>query len=129
MIEKTIYTEVLDRSFDCPYCGETYNQLIRDPKINDNAKRNIKEGKRTCPDCGKVFMLEIGNNKGIIGVKRIKVATTTEALERYFDCPDCKKTITSHIRCPKIDIEAKENIIEGEYICPNCNKLLMLENG
>ena len=74
-------------------------------------------------------MLEIGDNKGSIGVKTIKVTATTEAYERYFDCPYCNKTITSRIRCKKIDIEAKEKIIEGEHTCPNCNKILILENG
>lgn len=58
MIEKTTYTEVLDRSFDCPYCGETYNQYIEHPKINANSERNIKEGKRTCPNCNKLLILE-----------------------------------------------------------------------
>lgn len=55
---KTSYTEVIERYYDCPYCGETITDRPIFSQIDIETKKPIEEGKTTCPNCNKKLILE-----------------------------------------------------------------------
>lgn len=58
MVMKTSYTEVIERYYDCPYCGETITDRPIFSQIDIETKKPIEEGKTTCPNCNKKLILE-----------------------------------------------------------------------
>ncbi|CAB4056361.1 PR domain zinc finger protein 10 [Lepeophtheirus salmonis] len=94
------------RSYDCPICGEIFDQVIQ---IKEHVHVHRINNQYTCPHCSKVF------SEYALIRKHIRAFHS----EKKFSCPHCDKCFTG---ADKLKVHLVKHSDVREFSCNQCGK-------